>query len=244
MNISRVIMLSMILAFLAGCATTGPSFRVHVDSINNPEAQSGNTYVLLSADKDISESDLHFKEFASYVNRVLASRGMRETSNFDEADMAIFLVYGIEEPQEQQYSYSVPIWGQTGVSSSTTYGTVSSYGGGYGIYSGTTSYTPTYGVTGYSSHTGNLVTFFRYMFLDAYDLATYRNTEKEVQAWKLKVTSTGTSGDIRQVFPVLVAASKDYLGTNTGKRISVNLHETDDAVLEVKGIVDTQGAEK
>jgi hypothetical protein len=38
------------------------------------------------------------------------------------------------------------------------------------------------------------------------------------------------------VFPVLVAASKEYFGTNTGKKEQVTLRPNDRRVLEVKGI--------
>ena len=38
------------------------------------------------------------------------------------------------------------------MSSSRTSGTVTSYGGGYGSYSGSTTYTPSYGVAGSSSY--------------------------------------------------------------------------------------------
>ena len=52
------------------------------------------------------------------------------------------------------------------------------------------------------------------MILDAIDLNEYRETEKEVQLWKTTVTSTGTSGDLRQVFPILVAASQEHIHNN------------------------------
>jgi len=160
---------------------------------------------------------------------------LNRASNFNEAHIAIFLMYGIGDPQKHQYTYSLPLWGQTGVSSSSTYGTVNTYGS-TATYSGTTTYTPTYGVVGSTMHTGTRVTYFRYFILDALDLNEYRRTKKEVQLWKTTVTSTGSSGDLRQVLPVMIGASKEYLGTNTGKKVKVILHENDKRVLEVKGI--------
>ena len=73
------------------------------------------------------------------------------------------------------------------------------------------------------------------MWLDAVDLDEYRKAEKEVQLWKTTVTSNGSSGDLRQVFPILVAASKPYIGSNTGKKLKVMLSEGDKRVTEIKG---------
>ncbi len=162
--------------------------------------------------------------------------GYIKADNIAAADIAIFLGYGIGDPETHQFTYSLPTYGKTGVSSSNTYGTVNTYGN-TATYSGTTTYTPTYGVTGSTTHTGSRTTYFRYLLLDAVDLDEYRKTEKEVQLWKTTVTSTGSSGDLRQVFPILVAASKQYIGSNTGKKVKVILSESDNRVTEVKGLV-------
>ena len=110
------------------------------------------------------------------------------------------------------------------------------YNGNTASYSGTTTYTPQYGVTGSRTHVGTIITYFRYMILDAIDLEEYGETEEKRQLWKTTVTSTGTSGDLRQVFPILVAASKEYFGTNTGKKVRLILYENDERVIEVKGL--------
>lgn len=224
------------LALLQACAV-GPQFHVNVDSISAPEAASKSKYVLLPGVKDVEVGDLQYREYAAYVERALTSKGYTKTSSFAEADIAIFLGYGIGDPETRQFTYSLPTYGQTGVSSANTYGTVNTYGN-TATYSGTTTYTPTYGVTGSTTHTGTQTTFFRYMWLDAVDLDEYRKTEKEIQLWKTTVTSTGSSGDLRQVFPILVAASKPHIGSNTGKKIKVILSEGDKRVTEIKGLAE------
>ena len=223
----------LIVIFLGGCATT-PEFHVNVDSISAPAASSKTRYLLFPGVKGVNEGDLQYQEYASYVERALSSKGYVKASSFQEADIAIFLAYGIGDPETHQYTYSLPIWGQTGVVSSNTYGTVNTYGN-TATYSGTTPYTPTYGVTGSKTHSGSYTTFFRYMFLDAVDLDEYRKTKKEKQIWKISVSSSGSSGDLRRVFPILVAASKPHIGTNTGKKVKVSLKETDKRVIEVIG---------
>jgi hypothetical protein len=213
-------------------------FQVSVDSISG-ERPDKNSYILLPGNKDTKAEDLQFKEYAAYVNRALIRQGFEPADSFEKANVAIFLVYGIGDPQEHQYSYSIPTWGQTGVSSSSTTGTVRSYGG-YGSYSGTTTYTPTYGVTGSTTHTDSYTTYFRFMVLDAVDLDEYKKSKKEVQLWKTTVTSSGSSGDLRRIFPILVAASQQYVGKNTGQKVEVNLHEEDQRVIDIKGIAKTE----
>lgn len=232
MRISVLIINTCFCIFLlSGCATTR-EFHVNVDSISDL-GNSKNSYVLLPGNKDTKAEDLQFKEYATYVNRALIKQGFVPAESFEKASLAIFLVYGIGEPKESQYSYALPTWGQTGISSSSTTGTVNSYGG-YGSYSGTTTYTPTYGVTGSNTYTDSYVTYLRYISLDAVDLEEYKKSKKEVQVWKTSVTSSGSSGDLRFVFPIMIAASKEYIAKNTGKKIKVILHEDDERVIEIK----------
>lgn len=187
--------------------------------------------------EELTRRSLHL--YLALASALLGAIQYLNSTTFEKANTAIFLVYGIGDPQKHQYSYSVPTFGQTGVSSSYTTGTVSSYGG-YGSYSGTTTYTPTYGVTGSTSHIRSDTTYFRFMVLDAMDLDEYRKSKKEVQLWKTTVTSTGSSGDLRLVFPILAAASKQYIAKNTGKQVEVNNYEEDERVIEIKGIERTK----
>ncbi|MHC4295036.1 MAG: hypothetical protein ACYSTL_05570, partial [Planctomycetota bacterium] len=140
----------------------------------------------------------------------------------------------ISEPKEHPYSYSVPHFGQTGISSSSTYGTLQSFGN-YGTYSGTTTYQPTYGITGYSNHVGTYVTYTRRFNLVACDLDIYRREEKVKELWRVLAVSTGSSGDLRRVFPILVAAAQPYLGENTDRKfVKVKLKEHDDEVVQIR----------
>lgn len=229
----RIIVFVSVLTILLGCA--GPMYHVKIDSISGFDTGTKKRYILLPGVKDVDPNDLQFREYSSYVERALSSAGYVRARDFKDANIAVFLAYGIGDPKDHQYSYSLPVWGQTGVSSSTTYGTIRSYGS-YGTYHGTTTYTPTYGITGYTTHVGSYTTFFRFILLDAVDLEEYRRSEKIVQVWKTTVTSRGSSGDLRRVFPVLVAAVRPYIGTNTGKQIDVTLTEGDKAVSEIKGL--------
>jgi len=227
------LLLALLCLGLVGCATTTP-FSVNVDSINRTNLPSGTKYMIASGNKDVNQDDLQFMEYVSYVKRALMLNNFLLVKNVNEADVLIFLSYGIGEPAEHQYSYSSPIYGQTGVSSSTTTGSVTSFGN-MATGSATTTYTPTYGVVGSSTHSGTFVTYTRFFALKAIDAKKVIQKEAPLELWSTKVISTGTSDDLRRVFPVMVAAAKPYIGKNTGNKIVINLNEGDDVVWEIKG---------
>ena len=213
------------LFLLSGCATTQPpQFNVNVDSISGSDTDK-KSFMLFPGNEDTQADDLQFKEYASYVNRALIKQGFIPAKSPEDANVAIFLVYGIGDPQQHQYSYSMPVWGKTGISSSTTRTTSST--------TSKTTYNPTYGIKGYTTRVGSSTTYFRFLVLDALDLDAYRKTEEEVPLWKTSITSTGSSGDLRRVFPILVAASMSYISKNTGQIIAVNIRENDKKIVEI-----------
>ena len=212
------LLLIAVLALLCGCETEPTTFGPSV-LVNGLAAQNVNfvaSFFILPGDKDVLPADLQFIEFAGILEKALIQRGFHRAASLDEADMAIYLAYGIGPPQERVYSYSLPVFGQTGVSSSTTYGTISGSQYGFGSFSSTTQYTPSYGVIGYRTQIGSHVTFTRHIFVEAMDLTTYRSQKKAVQLWKTGIASTSQSGDLRLAFPVMVKAATPYFGVDTG----------------------------
>ena len=232
-----IVIFCILFLSLYGCAMTQKyHVDVDVDSISSPDADSKKKYILLSGIKDVKDTDLQFIEYTKYIETALISRGFFKANTIEDANVAIFLVYGMEKPQNNPYRYALPMWGQTGVSSSTTYGSLNTFGN-TATYSGTTTYNPTYGITGFVPGSGSYVNYFGFLILDAVDIDEYKKSQKMNQLWQTTVTSTGSSGDLRLVFPVMVAASKEYLGLNTGKRIQIILSEEDQRVVEIKKVL-------
>ncbi len=244
-NMLRILIaISSIFLILNGCFLRsrtytyyggGDIFNVVIDSINAPEKSTQQKYFLLPGLKDVNLNDLQFREYVTYVDKALKNRGYVKTTSSDDAELIIFLSYGIGDPQNNVYSYVMPTWGQTGYSSSTTYGTVRSYGNS-ASFSGTTSYTPSYGITGYVPITRSYTTYSRYIIIDAVDALESRKTAKIVQAWQTNIASTGSSGDLRRAFPVMITAAMPLIASNTQGMISYEINEEDAAVLYVKGL--------
>ncbi len=206
-----------------------PRFVVAVDALGALGASSGSTYVIFPGAEGVLPGDLQFREFASYVDRALRRSGFMPASDPQSVDLAIFMNYGIGEPQTTSYSYSYPVFGVTGGGTSTfsgyTYGS-----GGTSYTTGTVTSQPTYGVVGSGARTVAYTTYFRYLVLSAIDVKHYLSTQEPRELWRVTITSTGSSGDLRQVFPILVAAGSGYLDKDTGRQVTVTLHENDLAV--------------
>lgn len=223
-------LLLIISLVLAGCLGTG--YKGYVDSFAAVPIQNGMTYTILPGNKNITADDLQFKEYAEYVSRALISKGMRPAEKIEEIDLAIFIEYGISTPQVTTSTRSMPVWGQTGTSSARTYGTLNSFGN----YSATTYYTPQYGVTGYRQVTETETNYTRYLFIDAYDLQEYFRSKKDIQIWKVTVTSTDSRNDLREAIPFLVAGSMEHLGTSTGKKVEFNIGKHSEDLNLIKGV--------
>ena len=222
--------------FLASCAI-GPgviSYNVSVNSYASPEAAQRKKFVILPGLKDVDQSDLEFVEFANLISRVLERRGFVRASDFQDADLAVFLAYSLGNPDEHSYSYSVPQFGQTGIASSSTYGTVRNTGSGSATYSGTTYHTPTYGITGYSSQVASYTTYTRILSMEGVDLIAYRETKNTKQVWKTKVASIGSSSDLRKVIPAMLIAAYSHIATSTGQILALTIRDDDSRLIDLR----------
>ena len=228
----RVIALIAALALLSGCAATPATlhYSVQVDSIKRNGGKK--SYVMLPGNYGVSPQDLQYLEFAEYVKRALKKQGFVEAGTAHQARIAIFLRYGIGDPKTHHYTYTVPTFGQTGTQTTTNAWATGSFGG-FASYQSRT--TPTYGVTGTQTYTGSYVTYTRYIILEAIDLDVYNRNQTVQPVWKTKIVSTGSSGDLRAVFPIILAASQDYIGRNTESMIDLDISGDDPRIDEIKG---------
>ena len=229
-----LLMLCTLLLVETGCSRS-LRFYTDVDSIALSDQAVGKRYVILPGNQGSTPDDLEFLEYARYVETVLRPLGFAKATSEKDADVAIMLTYGVGSPQTHQVSSSTPVYGQTGVSSSSTTGTIMPMGGGMASYSGNTTYTPKYGITGYQTELHSYTTYTRFVQLAAYDVAAYRHEKKHRQVWKTSAVSTGSSGDLRFVMPYMVSAMKPYLASNTGRAIKTELKEDDMSVAALRG---------
>jgi len=216
----------------AGCTHMGASreYEVSVNSFARSNALEDRTYVVMPFDADVEPMDLEFQEYSAQVAKVLGERGFRRAPSIDDAEVVVLLAYGIGEPREHSYTYNLPVWGQTGVASTRTTTDATLFRNSAKLNS-ETSYTPQYGVTGFTNQTGSYTTFTRHALICAIDLAQLRNEQKFSEIWKTRIVSVGSSGDLRQVFPAMLAAARDLLATSTGRTVERTVSEDSPVVL-------------
>ena len=176
----------------------------------NPKVE-GMKYTIVPNEEQVES--LEYKSYEKIVRQQLNAKGLKEVP-FGEAEVIVFFSYGIDGGKEAVSTY--PIYGQTGVSSSSTYGTIQNYGS-YGTYSGTTTYTPTYGVVG--SGAIPYTKYTRYLILDMVDKSSSLSDERIKKVYEAKVISSGTSNQLPKIVPVMVKALfEDFPGKSGSTR--------------------------
>lgn len=214
---------------LSACIPT----RYHVAVNGLGMAKPGASFVVVPLRADVDSTDLQFIEAKHYLITAMREQGYRPADSIQVADVALFLDYGIGEPQTSSYSYVVPVYGPMGGSSTTVTATTSGPDGTVHT-SGTVTTAPRYGVVGTSTRTESVTMFTRHIIVSAVDLPTYRARRQIKENWRTVVVSTGTSGDLRRVLPVLFAAADPYLGKDTGHVVDLTIKEGDPRISAIR----------
>jgi hypothetical protein len=217
MRLRSIIGILAIALSLNGCM-----YKIWVSGLGS-SLDAGFRFVVLPMGEGLRANDLQFQEYASYIIYALAGKGYEHVEALEQADVAVFLDYGIGNPEQVAYTYAFPVY----VPGSTT--TVSGYSSGTGAITATATTKPTYKT---KTGTGTRTQYTRRLVLDVVDVRQYLQTEEVVSVWKTTVTSTGKSGDLRTVFPYLVYAAVPHLGKDTGKALKVTITDGDLKVLD------------
>lgn len=214
----KSLLILILASLLTACASVGQRpITVAISTLAAPDAKEKKTYILQPTSDAINPNDLQYLEYASIIDRALAAEGFIKSPAGMRPDMVIQLHYDISDPEFTQETYNVPIFGQTGVSSSQTYGTFTG-----NTYSATTYNNPTYGITGVTSQTRTVQLYTRRMSLQALVLDP-KNQNQVIPLWNTAAVSIGNSGDLRYVFPYMVKAAMPYFGINTGRSVFVDV---------------------
>ena len=221
--ISTIVWLALL---LTGCETYQPAkvvviYEIDVNGYADSTYNGGKSFFILPGN-EVSVGSLEFREFAGCVARGLSRVGFTEATNAMHADLIVLLVYGIGERQQQTQVRQMPIWGLSGGSanySSTTYGLYGST-----RTEGVISQPLRPEIIGTVPRYDTETTYLRWVNLKAFDMQKYQRDKQEVEVWNTTIQSRGRSGDLRAVFPYMIAGSYQAFGRNTGgfKRTTVN----------------------
>jgi hypothetical protein len=223
--------LAMVFLASTGCVR---SYLVHIDSISDSSVKLNKTYLIVPGNKDTGANDLQFREFAGLLVRAMAIQGYTIADVSQKPDIEVYLSYGIGEPETHTYSYSEPVWGQTGVN---VYTQTDQYTGKDNVTTtnSSTFMEPQYGVTGYTEKTGEITVYKKFIIIDAYDIKNGAPGAQLKEVWKTSIDANGKAKDLRKVFPGMLAAAVNYIGVNTGEVLSVQIAQDSPVLKAIKG---------
>jgi len=208
-TIIKISIISLIILGFSGCSRVVSD--VSIFHTLPKKEQNQKTMYLFEKYKG-QENNLEYDTYQQKMKKYLAKSNFIENK---QSNIIIKFHYGIDNGSEK--IGSMPIIGQTGVSSSRTSGTVTSYGGGYGSYSGSTTYTPSYGVVGSSSYSYS--SYKRFVTLHMFN----KSTKKLI--YEAKVLSSGSSSQINMVInEMLEALFQNFPGKN-GSSKTITIHK-------------------
>jgi len=210
MSTTRLFVIFGIGLALVGCVT-----RPQVKMVNTeiatfhrlPASLAGMTFVMVPSAEQATS--LEYSAYEAQVRQGLSAYGLVEAP-VKSASIAVSFRYYIDTGK--QVNISVPVWGQTGVSTSSTTGTVRDSG----YYSATTNYMPSYGVTGYRNQAINV--FTRRLDLVLFD-AENRAGADQKPLYESHAVSTGSSGQLPVISPLMIESIfSEFPGRNGGVR--------------------------
>ena len=172
-------------------------------------------YIILATEEQ--QNSLEHRSYEKLVKQQLSLKGFKEVS-LDEADVVVMFSYGDDGGRQIVSSY--PIFGQTGVSSSNTYGTVQSYGNS-ATYSGTTTYTPSYGIVG--SGVASRTEYKRFLYLSMIDHSASKSGDGIKRIYEGKVVSNALNSNLPEAVPVMIKALFKEFPGESGKVRTVDV---------------------
>lgn len=208
----RTLIALLVAVFLAACGT--PPLQGTVSRFHNLPPGPTSFAIVPSPDQ---EASLEFRSYAGLVRQQLVGRGWRE-SPFDSAQVAVFLQYQIS--QGRQVAFSYPIMGTVPTGRSTTTGTINTFGNTATVNATTTQQT-TLGVVG--TGVGRRTEFDRAARIVMHSIPVFKATKKLEPVFEAEIRSSGSTGDLPTVMPVLIRGLfEDFPGASgTTRRVSI-----------------------
>ena len=199
----------LILTFTTGCTIT-PKYQVTIDAITAPNTTlQPSTYELKALDKNKDTNSLRFQQYATPLAQILHKKGyLKVVGTKDKPQQTIYFDYGIEKLKEERRTYIEPDIITLHFGFGYPYGAFGYHDPFY--------HHPTY--YGSSYHTYTNTYYNRYITILAKD-----QSNKEL--WRVDVSSVGESKNLRKIIPLLIEASKPYLGTTTKEPVVLVIKE-------------------
>jgi len=222
-RINSWLMIFFIALICTGC---GPKYSVLVDGITSQDFNhniNNSHYILLARDKD-KLTDLYCEKFYNEVKNVFVKNGNSVVDNISYADYIAFIDYTTSEPHKRTVTESIPIFGETGVDTHTTFRQ-----GPYGYVSQYTYTTPRYGTIGYNTYQRQEISYTHSLSVIAYKITDDFKVGKGI--WQLIAVTSDDSSDIRKNMQPLLFILEKYMAKDTGGHLDVDIYEKDNKLV-------------
>ena len=196
----RIILSLLALAVLAGCA----SVQVQVSSFSTLTVPVANKTIAVVGYPEATNKSLEFSNYRPKFEQNFRAVGF-SIAPAEQAHYIAFVSYGIDTGTTQTSLVSTPIYGKTGGGTTYTSGTVSSYSGGYGSYSGTSYTMSTYGIVGSSTSTVQSTVYKRQLAVDIVEASTV-DADNPSKVYEGRLSSAGSCGAMIEVIDELIQA--------------------------------------
>ncbi len=231
------------LLVLANCATspeqTASDYYVSISSSANAEVETARSYELVPMDSAISRTDADFVEYASYVEHALAEKGLTHAAPGAQPDMLILLRYGTDEPKKQVRAKTTADFDHVAMNAQGaefSSAASSSGAGSASISSASRAGPTTHFAIGSDIGPKTYTTYTHFILLDGYLVDPARDAGNWQKAFETDIGSTGTSGDLHQVFPYMIAATLDVIAASTDGVFQTVISDSDERLNFVRGV--------
>jgi hypothetical protein len=148
------------------------------------------------------QATLEMREYVRLAQDQFRQRGYTVVGSPAEAELLAIIGLEIDAGRDVQRAYSIPQFGVTGYSGAQTFGTVTGFGG-VGTYTGTTFFTPQYGITGYITGMETTRVFSR---SGRMVVARSVSAGQPPIVYDVRVDSQGSCGMLAAIAPAIVEA--------------------------------------
>ncbi len=217
-------------------ACTSTSYDMKMIAAAKPTEKPSISYRIETTDPALDTSTLRYKEAENYVKTALSGKGMYEAPKPELADMVVVLDYGIGPPILRQRPISEPIYQTTPGSTTTQTVQTGTDTKGNPVFSSMVTSEPSrQDYIGDREYMVTVTTYEKRLVMTARENREGTEGKPARPVWGVQVTSEDESKDLRKYLPVLIAASIEYIGKDSGGEIqTIRVKEQDPAIAFVK----------
>jgi len=213
--VSFVIILIYILLALGSETLNRPHIIIEmdIDGYSAKHDLTGESYVIMHKNPEVSLYNLQFLEFANYLHKVLLNKGYVQATSDTTADLYVLLNYGISDTVVNRES--IPIYQNERISKRVPTKLKTDDGKDTTVMRRV--FEDRQVLVGFQD-VENL-SYFGFMQIECLDGKMYREHNEFREMWTMTAITQVNVNDIRLLFPYLLMGSYEYIGNSTGQRI-------------------------